>query len=162
VPLISLKEVLSPEELANRSLLHQKDMDYDGQLLGNSSATGESGVPESVEEERRHVIEAALMRIMKSRKRLSHHDLIAESTRQLSTRFTPTPAVTIAIACCPSPIAVDADCLCVLFCCSAVSTSSSRRGWRASLRGSSWSGTRTTTACTSTSLRDPSWREQRE
>lgn len=103
MPLISLKEVLSPEELANRSLLlhhHQKDLDCDGQLMGGggggscSSATGESGVPESVEEERRHVIEAALMRIMKSRKRLSHHDLIAESTRQLSTRFTPTPAVT--------------------------------------------------------------------
>ena len=70
--------MLSPEELANRSLLHQKDMDCDGQLLGSSSATGESGVPESVEEERRHVIEAALMRIMKSRKRLSHHDLIAD------------------------------------------------------------------------------------
>jgi hypothetical protein len=155
--------VLSPEELANRSLLHQKDMDCDGQLLGSSSATGESGVPESVEEERRHVIEAALMRIMKSRKRLSHHDLIAESTRQLSTRFTPTPAVTIAIACCPSPIAVNTDCLCVLFCCAAVSTtSSSRRGWRASSRESSWSGTRTTTACTSTSLRNPSCREERE
>lgn len=100
MPLISLKEVLSPEELANRSLLNQKDLDCDGQLMGSSSsATGESGVPESVEEERRHVIEAALMRIMKSRKRLSHHDLIAETTRQLSTRFTPTPAVTIAMAC---------------------------------------------------------------
>jgi len=94
VPLISLKEVLSPEELANSSLLNQKDVDCDGQPMGNS-ATGESGVPESVEEDRRHVIEAALMRIMKSRKRLSHHDLIAESTRQLSSRFTPTPPVTV-------------------------------------------------------------------
>lgn len=51
------------------------------------------GVPQQVEEERRHQVEAAIVRIMKARKTLGHHELVAEVTRQLSFRFTPTPQV---------------------------------------------------------------------
>lgn len=59
---------------------------------GEEGAAGES-IPPAVEEDRRHLIEAALVRTMKARKTMTHNDLIAEVTKQLSARFTPTPQV---------------------------------------------------------------------
>ncbi|ETW83078.1 hypothetical protein HETIRDRAFT_474227 [Heterobasidion irregulare TC 32-1] len=44
-----------------------------------------------VEEERRHQIEACIVRIMKDRKHMTHIDLVNEATRQLATRFQPNP-----------------------------------------------------------------------
>jgi cullin 3 len=72
VPLISVKEVVPTEE----------------------EAAGDS-LPSTVEEDRRHLVEAAIVRIMKSRKTLSHLELVAEVTRQLSARFVPNPQVSL-------------------------------------------------------------------
>ncbi|KAL3815950.1 hypothetical protein ACHAXA_003571 [Cyclostephanos tholiformis] len=52
---------------------------------------GSSSVPVAVEEDRRHLLEAAIVRVMKARKSMNHNDLVAEVTRQLSGRFVPSP-----------------------------------------------------------------------
>ena len=52
-----------------------------------------TSLPSAVEEERRHLVEAAIVRILKARKTISHNDLVAEVNRQLCNRFIPTPAV---------------------------------------------------------------------
>ncbi|KAE8221728.1 hypothetical protein CF319_g4955 [Tilletia indica] len=47
---------------------------------------------EKVEEERKSVTEACIVRIMKNRKTLGHNELVNEVVRQLSSRFVPSPA----------------------------------------------------------------------
>ena len=72
VPLISMREITgenTPLKTSNRDEL-----------------------PPTVEEDRRHLIEASIVRIMKTRKTLVHNELIAEVTRQLQTRFMPQAA----------------------------------------------------------------------
>ncbi|KAL3255911.1 hypothetical protein MRX96_046646 [Rhipicephalus microplus] len=46
-----------------------------------------------VDEDRKHEIEAAIVRIMKARKKLSHNVLVTEVTSQLRSRFYPSPVV---------------------------------------------------------------------
>lgn len=46
-------------------------------------------VPEAVEEERKQLIDAAIVRTMKARKRLDHLQLITETTKQVTHRFEP-------------------------------------------------------------------------
>eukprot|EP00271_Cylindrocystis_brebissonii_P019086 TRINITY_DN5647_c0_g1_i1.p1 TRINITY_DN5647_c0_g1~~TRINITY_DN5647_c0_g1_i1.p1 ORF type:complete len:742 (+),score=137.63 TRINITY_DN5647_c0_g1_i1:468-2693(+) len=46
-----------------------------------------------VEEDRKPQIEAAIVRIMKSRRSLDHNNIISEVTKQLSARFLPNPGV---------------------------------------------------------------------
>lgn len=65
--------------------------------IGTSTAVKENEIEqiatrEKVEEDRRPQIEAAVVRLMKSRKVLQHNDVITEVTRQLSYRFNPSPA----------------------------------------------------------------------
>ncbi|CAD5230943.1 unnamed protein product [Bursaphelenchus okinawaensis] len=48
---------------------------------------------DKVNDDRKHEIEAAIVRIMKARKRSLHNDLITEVTNQLKIRFMPDPSV---------------------------------------------------------------------
>lgn len=54
---------------------------------------GGSDVPATVEEDRKHLVEAVVVRIMKSRKYLEHSLLVAEVTRHLTSRFQPSPTL---------------------------------------------------------------------
>lgn len=58
-------------------------------VIGDGSGDGLAALPASVEEDRRHLLEATIVRIMKARKTMSHNDLVAESMRQCAHRFTP-------------------------------------------------------------------------
>lgn len=64
----------------------------DGSLAAGGAMGGEGAIPASVEEDRRHLVEAAIVRIMKSRRQLPHNDLIAEVTKQLANRFSAQPS----------------------------------------------------------------------
>jgi len=46
---------------------------------------------DKVEDDRKHMIEAVIVKVMKSRRRLNHTDLIAEVTKILSAKFNPDP-----------------------------------------------------------------------
>ncbi|PFH32762.1 putative cullin 3 [Besnoitia besnoiti] len=76
-------------------------------LIALTAAAGEAGdwstpqletqagadVPSSVEQDRNYLVEAAIVRVMKTRRRLSHNDLLVEVTRHLAQRFRPSPAL---------------------------------------------------------------------
>jgi cullin 3 len=60
---------------------------------GASSAVAGSDIPSSVEEDRKHLVEAVIVRVMKSRKTLEHNQLVMEVTRHLTSRFQPSPTL---------------------------------------------------------------------
>merc|ERR1719162_1782874 len=73
-----------------------------GGAEGAGGADGDAGaaakpegseVPATVEEDRKHLVEAVIVRVMKSRKTLEHNQLVMEVTRHLTSRFLPAPTL---------------------------------------------------------------------
>jgi len=65
-----------------------------GRAEGDPSAPAPgSDVPATVEEDRKHLVEAVIVRVMKSRKTLEHNQLVMEVTRHLTSRFQPSPTL---------------------------------------------------------------------
>ena len=50
-------------------------------------------VAEKVDEDRRHMVEATIVKVMKARRKLEHNALIAEATKILSQKFSPDPTM---------------------------------------------------------------------
>lgn len=60
---------------------------------GSGAAADEDGdIAAQLESQRKGMLDASIVRIMKARKTLDHANLVAEVTRQLSARFMPAPA----------------------------------------------------------------------
>ncbi|KAJ1462111.1 Cullin [Pelagophyceae sp. CCMP2097] len=60
-------------------------------VASKETGPADDAVANGIEQGRRHMTEATVVRIMKARKTLKHNDLIAEVTRQLANRFHPQP-----------------------------------------------------------------------
>ena len=61
-------------------------------ITSNKQKAAESDeLTKKVDDDRKLVIDAAIVRIMKARKRLDHQTLIAETTKHLQTKFVPDP-----------------------------------------------------------------------
>ena len=50
-------------------------------------------VADKVDEDRRHMVEATIVKVMKTRRKIEHNALIAEATKILSTKFNPDPSM---------------------------------------------------------------------
>jgi cullin 3 len=58
-----------------------------------NKATEKAEVSDKVDEDRRHMVEATLVKVMKTRRKLEHNVLIAEAAKILSQKFNPDPSM---------------------------------------------------------------------
>ena len=58
-----------------------------------TKTTEKNEVIEKVDEDRRHMVEATIVKVMKTRRRLDHNSLITETTKILSQKFNPDPTM---------------------------------------------------------------------
>lgn len=58
----------------------------------NKSAE-KADVADKVDEDRRHMVEATIVKVMKTRRKIEHNALIAEATKILSSKFNPDPSM---------------------------------------------------------------------
>lgn len=83
------------------SPLHKLKIQQISANSGSGSSSGNAMETESeraetmekVDEARKHQVEACIVRIMKSRKKMDHNNLVAEVVKQLGARFTPNPVL---------------------------------------------------------------------
>lgn len=61
------------------------------QVVQKESEPQQQETQKKIEEDRKHMIEAAVVRIMKARKTMQHQQLVVEVTKQLQSRFRPNP-----------------------------------------------------------------------
>ena len=102
IPLIGMKIVAkSPnnKEFSNSDVLTiNPTFDNNAQRIKipvahiKETKTGEKAdIMEKVDEDRRHMVEATIVKVMKTRRRIDHNSLIAEATKILSQKFNPDP-----------------------------------------------------------------------
>ncbi|XP_070392565.1 cullin-3-A-like [Dermacentor albipictus] len=84
--------VFAVNEAFTSGLRKVKIQPTSGQINSAPKIDGNAGNVGNVQEERRYELEAAIVRIMKARKTLSHDDLLVEVTNVLKARYTPSPA----------------------------------------------------------------------
>lgn len=58
-------------------------------LLKESKQAEKEDITEKVDEDRRHMVEATIVKVMKTRRRIDHNALLTECTKILSAKFTP-------------------------------------------------------------------------
>ena len=89
------KEVLESDTFSFNDKFHSKLVKIKiGMVSARQETEGEKAETRTkVDEDRKPQIEAAIVRLLKSRRVMDHNTVIAEVTKQLQSRFVPNPAV---------------------------------------------------------------------
>ena len=58
-----------------------------------NKAVEKAEVAEKVDEDRRHMVEATIVKVMKTRRRIEHNALLGETTKILAQKFNPDPTM---------------------------------------------------------------------
>ncbi|GMR32137.1 hypothetical protein PMAYCL1PPCAC_02332, partial [Pristionchus mayeri] len=87
------KEIEDQDEFTVNDMFTSKLTRIRIQNIANKSETEpeRKETRNKIDEDRKHEVEAAIVRIMKARKNLQHNDLVVEVTEQLQSRFKPDP-----------------------------------------------------------------------
>ena len=58
-----------------------------------NKSSEKADISDKVDEDRRHMVEATIVKVMKTRRKIEHNALIAEATKILSQKFNPDPTM---------------------------------------------------------------------